>query len=79
MRQEELNPFSFGNLLGVDMTGVTRAQRALLSLDPTLFWSLVLSILGYQSFTKRSLSFSAAVVLGPIVLIVAIIAVIALR
>jgi Yip1 domain len=79
MRQEELNPFSFGNLLAIDMTGVTRAQRALLSLDPTLFWSLVLSILGYQSFTKRSLPFSAAVVLGPIVLIVAVIAAIALR
>ena len=78
MRQEELNPFSFGNLLSIDMAGVTRAQRALFSLDPTLIWSVVLAIIGYQSFTKRSLPFSAAVVLGPIVLIVAIIAGIAL-
>jgi Yip1 domain len=79
MRQEELNPFSFGNLLSIDMVGVTRAQRALFSLDPTLIWSVMLSIIGYQSFTKRSLPFSAAVVLGPIVLIVAVIAAIALR
>ena len=78
MRQEELNPFSFGNLLSIDMVGVTRAQRVLFSLDPTLIWSVVLSITGYQWFTKRSLPFSAAVVLGPIVLIVAIIAAIAL-
>ena len=78
MRQEELNPFSFGNLLSIDMAGVTRAQRALFSLDPTLIWSVALSIVGYQSFTKRSLPFAAAVVLGPIVLIVAIIAGIAL-
>jgi hypothetical protein len=79
MRQEELNPFSFGNLLSIDMAGVTRVQRAVLSLDPTLIWSVVLSIVGYQSFSKRSLPFSAAVVLGPIALIVAIIAAIALR
>lgn len=78
MRQEELNPFSFGNLLSIDMVGVPRVQRALLSLDPTLIWSVVLSIVGYQSFTKRSLPFAAAVVLAPIVLIVAIIAGIAL-
>ncbi len=55
MRQEEMNPFSFGNLLAVDMTGVTRLQRTLLSLDVTAVWSVVLSIVGYQAFTKRSL------------------------
>jgi len=79
MRQEELNPFSFGNLLSIDMAGVTRAQRTVLSLDPTLIWTMVLAILGYQAFTRRSLAFSAAVVLAPIVLIVAIIAILALR
>ena len=78
-RQEELNPFSFGNLLGVDMVSVTRLQRVLLSLDPTVVWWLVLSIVGYQTFTKRSLAFSAAVVLGPIAVIVAIGTLIALR
>jgi hypothetical protein len=79
MRQEELNPFSFGNLLAIDMAGLTRLQRLLLNLDVTVVWSVVLSILGYQSFTKRSLAFSAAVVLGPIVVIVAIGTLIALR
>ncbi|MEO8465993.1 MAG: YIP1 family protein [Gammaproteobacteria bacterium] len=79
MRQEELNPFSFGNLLGVDMATVTRVQRGVLGLDITLIWSVVLSILGYQAFSKRSLALSAAVVLAPIVLIVGIIAVFALR
>jgi hypothetical protein len=79
MRQEELNPFSFGNLLAVDMAGLARAQRTLLSLDPTLIWSVVLSILGYQAFTRRSLMLSAVVVLAPIALIVAIIAVVSLR
>jgi hypothetical protein len=79
MRQEELNPFSFGNLLGVDMTGVTRAQRVVLGLDITLIWSLVLSIVGYQYFARRSLAFSAAVVLAPIVIVVGIIAFASLR
>jgi hypothetical protein len=78
MRQEELNPFSFGNLLAIDMVGVTRAQRVLFNLDPTLIWSVVLSIIGYQSFTKRSLPFAATVVLAPMALIVAIVAAIAL-
>jgi len=79
MRQEELNPFSFGNLLGVDMTAVTILQRVLLSFDVTIIWWLVLSIVGYQAFTKRSLVLSAAVVLGPIALIVAIGTLLALR
>jgi len=79
MRQEELNPFSFGNLLAIDMTGVTRLQRVLLGLDVTIVWSVVLSILGYQTFTKRSLALSAAVVLGPIAVIVVIGTVLALR
>jgi hypothetical protein len=79
MRQEELNPFSFGNLLAVDMTAVTRLQRVLLSLDVTAVWSVVLSIVGYQAFTKRSLALSAVVVLGPVALIVAVSMLVALR
>ncbi|HVY64755.1 MAG TPA: YIP1 family protein [Gammaproteobacteria bacterium] len=79
MRQEELNPFSFGNLLGVDFANVTRFQRFLLSLDVTAVWSLVLSIVGYQVFTKRSLALSAAIVLGPLAVIVAVGTLLALR
>lgn len=79
MRQEELNPFAFGNLLGFDLATATRMQRFLLSLDVTAIWGLVLSILGYQAFTKRSLAWSAAVVLAPLALIVVIGVLIALR
>jgi len=80
MQLEELNPFSFGNLLGVETANVTSIlQRVLLTRDITAVWWLVLSIVGYQAFTRRSLAFSAAVVLGPIALIVAIGMLIALR
>jgi hypothetical protein len=79
MRQEELKPFAFGNLLSIDMAGVTRLQRVLLGLDVTVIWALVLSIVGYQAFTKRSLVVSAIVVLAPIAVIVAIGTLIALR
>jgi hypothetical protein len=79
MRQEELNPFAFGNLFGVDLAGVTRLQRFLFSLDVTAVWSLVLSILGYQTFTKRSLAMSAIVVLAPLALIVGVGVLISLR
>ena len=80
MQLEELNPFSFGNLFGLETANVTSVlQRVLLSRDVTAVWWLVLSIVGYQAFTRRSLAFSAAVVLGPIALIVAIGMLIALR
>jgi len=80
MQLEELNPFSFGNLLGVETTNVTSIlQRVLVTRDVTAVWWLVVSIVGYQAFTNRSLAFSAGVVLGPIALIVAIGMVVALR
>ena len=79
LRPEELNPFSFASLFGIDMASATTVQRILLARDVTAVWSLVLSIVGYQAFTKRSLAFSALVVLGPIGLIVVIATVVALR
>lgn len=79
MRPEELNPFSFASLFGIDMAGATTVQRILLGRDVTAIWSIVLSIVGYQAFTKRSLAFSALVVLGPLALIVVIGTVVALR
>jgi len=51
----------------------------MLGLDVTLIWSLVLQVIGYQSFTNKSYATSAAVVLGPIALIVAIGTLLALR
>jgi hypothetical protein len=70
MAQEALNPLSFGNLLSIEAEGAPTFQRVLLSLDPTSIWSLVLSILGYQAFTRRSIVHAALVVLAPILLIV---------
>ncbi len=71
MPQEELNPFAFGNLLGIDRSHAPVIERVVLGLDVTALWSLVLSVFGYQAFSKRSLGVSALVVLGPVVLIVA--------
>jgi hypothetical protein len=67
---EQLNPLSFGSLLGLDPQGATIVQRILMSLDVTVLWSTVLQILGYQAFTQRSFTFSTAVVLGPLAVIV---------
>ncbi len=72
MLQDEINPLSFGNLLSIDRTGATIVQRILLGIDITTLWALVLSVLGYQAFTGSSIVKAVAVVLGPIVLIVAL-------
>jgi len=70
--QEGLNPLSFGNLLGIGSTGTPMVQRVLLALDPTVVWTVVLSVLGYQALSQRSILHAAAVVLAPYVLIVLI-------
>ena len=64
--QEQLNPLSFGNLLGIDSEGMPLIQRILLSLDVTTMWSVVLQIIGYQVFTQRSIVRAAIVVLAPL-------------
>ena len=61
----QLNPLSFGSLLGVDQQGASVAESYLMALDVTVLWSLVLTILGYQAFTKRSTATSALIVLAP--------------
>jgi hypothetical protein len=70
MSQEEINPLAFGNLLGVDREGLTGLQRGLLSVDLTALWSLILCVLGYQAWTKRSTALAVAVILGPLALII---------
>ena len=70
--QEKLNPLAFGNLLGIDIAGLPRGQRGLLSLDISAIWAVVLLVLGHQVFTQRSIVRAATVVLGPIVGIVLI-------
>jgi hypothetical protein len=70
MAQDEINPLSFGNLLTLDRAEATAVQRWLLSVDVTTIWAIVLSVLGYQAWTKRSTIASAAIVLGPLACIV---------
>jgi hypothetical protein len=79
MLQDQINPLAFGNLLSIDRTGAPMVQRILLGIDITAIWAVVLQVLGYQSFTKSSYVKSAAVVLGPIALIVVIGTLLALR
>jgi len=70
---EQLNPLSFGSLFGLEPKGATIVERILMSLDVTVLWSTVLQILGYQAFTGRSVGVAAAVVLGPLAVIVLIV------
>ena len=74
MPQEALNPLSFGNLLGIEYQGRSVLQSILLYLDISTVWSLVLQIVGYQLWTKRSTLLSALIVLGPLATIFAIVA-----
>ena len=72
MAQDALNPLAFGNLLAIDRTGATILQRILLGIDVTALWSLVLSVLAYQAWTKSSLLKTIGIVFGPLIVIVAI-------
>jgi hypothetical protein len=74
MPQEALNPLSFGNLLGIEYEGRSGFEGILLYLDPTTVWALVLQVIGYQFWTKRSTPTSAAIVLGPLAAIFVIVA-----
>ena len=79
MLQDQINPLAFGNLLSIDRTGAPIVQRILLGVDITAIWTLVLQVLGYQSFTKKSFVKSAVVVLAPLALVVVIGSLLALR
>jgi hypothetical protein len=72
MLQEQINPLAFGNLLGIDTESPTILQRIMLRIDLTSLWALVLMVLGYQAWTQRSIVKTVAIVLGPLVCIVAI-------
>jgi hypothetical protein len=70
--QEQLNPLSFGSLLGIDSEGATNLERALLSLSVIALWIVGLLIVGYQIFSQRSIVRAAVVVLAPVAVIVLI-------
>jgi hypothetical protein len=69
MLQEDINPLSFNNLLSIDTEGFSTLQRILASLDLSTVWSLALTIIGYQTWTQRSIYKAAGIVLGPFVVI----------
>jgi hypothetical protein len=75
MPQEQLNPLSFGNLLGIDTEGASPGQRALLGLDISVCWVVALWIVGHQAFSQRSITRSATIIFAPIVLISVLVAV----
>jgi len=79
MFQDSINPLAFGNLLSIDRAAASPTQRSLLAIDVTAVWGLVLQVIGYQSFSKSSLTKAAAVVLGPVVVIALIVTLLALR
>lgn len=70
MRQEQVNPLSFGSLFGLEAQGT--GDRILQTFDLTSIWSLVLIVLGYQAWTGKSLGTSALIALGPYILIAGI-------
>jgi hypothetical protein len=73
MMQDEINPLAFGTLLSIEMTPATPlVQRILLSMDLTVIWSIALSALGYQLWTKSSFVKSVLVVIGPLAAIIVI-------
>jgi hypothetical protein len=73
MLQDAVNPLAFGNLIGVERTATTPiVQRILLGLDLTIIWSVALTVIGYQQWTKKSLVTTIMVVLGPLAVIVLI-------
>jgi Yip1 domain len=74
----QLNPLSFGSLLGLEPQGATVVESILMQLDVTVLWSTVLQILGYQAFTQRSIVTSTVVVLGPLAVIVLVASIFAL-
>lgn len=68
MPQDAVNPLSFANLSGLEPAD-DGIGRLLASYDPLRIWSLVLMILCYRTFTGRSLTASAGIVLVPTLLI----------
>ncbi|MGW8370313.1 MAG: YIP1 family protein [Gammaproteobacteria bacterium] len=68
MPQTEVNPLAIPTLLGMDVTG-TPLERIGAYLDPTTIWTLILTILGYSAWTKKSLFSSTLIVVVPVLLV----------
>jgi Yip1 domain len=74
---EQLNPLSFGNLLGINSDGATLVERSVLSLSIIALWIVGLLVVGHQVLSQRSIVRSAVVVLAPLAAIVLISAAVA--
>ena len=72
LARDAIDPLAFGNLFSIDRTGATLVQRILLGIDVTALWSLALTVLAYQAWTKSSLLKTIVVVFAPLAVIVAI-------
>ena len=67
----ERDPLSFGVLLGIEPATGSAAQQTLLGLDPIAFWTAGLMVVGYKSWSGKSLPVAAAIVLAPYVVLLA--------
>lgn len=71
--QTGINPLSFANLLQIDMSEAGTGLSIALGLSPINIWSLILVIFGYRVLADSGLGSSIAVVLGPVILVAAIV------
>ena len=67
---EQLNPISLNNL--IFHAGPGNPYRRMLDLDLAAIWSWLLMVVGYRTWTNRSVLTSMAIVLAPIVAVYAI-------
>jgi hypothetical protein len=73
VEQTAINPLSFGNLLQLDPSNSSTVMTVARNLSPINVWSLVLVFLGYRAISGASLGTAAAVLLAPVLFIVAIV------
>ena len=69
MPQTKVNPLSYSSLFNIEPTGTNIFFRILQSFDLTSIWALVLTVLGYQNWTGKSLTTAAAIALAPYALV----------
>jgi len=70
--QQELNPLSFANLLALDVSGGGLLAGVLQAVDLTSVWALGLMVIGYRTWTGKSLGSSFLTVAAPLLVIVAV-------
>jgi Yip1 domain len=74
MPQSDVNPLSIPNLLGMELSAGSPLAGIAAYLDPTTIWTTVLTVIGYRTWTGKSLFVSILVVITPLVLIFGLLA-----